>query len=123
MDETTRRSIMSNGVRTIIYPVKDLDTAKKAFTAALGVDPAMDQPYYVGFDVDGQHIGLDPNGRAKGMIGPTAYIHVDDIKLSLQDLLDNGAEAQTDPVDVGGGRLIATATVDGNVVGLLQEAV
>ena len=112
---------MSNSVKTIIYPVTELHDAKRAFTAVLGVEPVMDEPYYVGFDVDGQDIGLDPNGHSKGMTGPTAYIHVGDIKQSLQDLLDNGAEAQTDPQDVGGGRLIATVTLDGNVVGLLQD--
>ena len=30
----------------------------------------MDQPYYVGYNVAGQDIGLDPNGHRQGMTGP-----------------------------------------------------
>ena len=68
----------------------------------------MDGPYYVGYDVEGQHVGLDPNGHRKGMTGPVAYWHVDDIKSSLQALLEAGAEKHEDVNDVGGGKLIAT---------------
>jgi hypothetical protein len=28
----------------------------------------MDEVYYVGSDVDGQHVGLDPNGNAIGLV-------------------------------------------------------
>jgi hypothetical protein len=29
--------------------------------------------------VEGQNVGLDPNGHSKGMTGPVGYRHVDDI--------------------------------------------
>ena len=65
---------MIHGVKTIIYPVKDLARAKKVYSALLGaIEPSMDQPYYVGFNVGGQDIGLDPNGHSQGMTGPLAY--------------------------------------------------
>jgi len=49
------------------------------------------------------------------------YYHVDDIKKSLQLLLENGAQAQQDVKDVGGGKLIATVKdADGNMIGLIQ---
>ena len=48
---------------TIVYPVRDLAGAKAVFTAFLGTPPATDTPYYVGFTVDGQEIGLDPHGE------------------------------------------------------------
>jgi predicted enzyme related to lactoylglutathione lyase len=55
------------------------------------------------------------------MTGPLAYWHVDDIKASLQALLDAGTETQQEVRDVGGGRLIASVKdADGNVIGLLQ---
>ena len=47
----------------------------------------MDEVYYVGFEVDDQDIGLDPNGHSKGMTGPVGYWHVDDINESLEALL------------------------------------
>ena len=51
---------MSEGIKTVIYPASDLARAKAMFSAVLGVAPVMDEPYYVGFKVNGQDIGLDP---------------------------------------------------------------
>jgi predicted enzyme related to lactoylglutathione lyase len=113
---------MNEGITTIIYPVTELATAKTLFTALLGVEPATDTPYYVGFTVGGQDIGLDPNGHRKGQTGPLAYYHVADIAGSLKRLLDSGATARQEPTDVGGGKLIATVTdADGNPIGLIQN--
>ena len=53
---------MKHGVQTIIYPVKDLAKAKAIFSQLLGVEPYMDQPYYVGYAVEGQQIGLETAG-------------------------------------------------------------
>lgn len=114
---------MSEGIQTVIYPVMDLARAKAMFTALLGVEPVMDEPYYVGYRVAGQDIGLDPHGHSKGMTGPLAYWTVADIKASLQGLLDGGAETVQDVQDVGGGKLIASAKdADGNPIGLVQPA-
>jgi predicted enzyme related to lactoylglutathione lyase len=111
---------MTEGVKTIIYPVQDLDKAKALFNELLGVEPQLDEPYYVQWNVDGQAIGLDPGGHKKGMTGPVGYHHVKDIKATLQALVDGGAETQQNIKDVGGGRLVASVTVDGNTIGLLQ---
>ncbi len=51
---------MNQGIGTIIYPVKDITTAKALFRELLGVEPYADAPYYVGFKVGNQDIGLDP---------------------------------------------------------------
>ena len=75
---------MNSGVKTIIYPVGDLETATKVFSALVGAQPSTAGPYYVGFNVDGQHVGLDPNGHSQGMTGPVGYWHVDDIKTTLE---------------------------------------
>ena len=112
---------MTDGIRTIIYPAKDLAKAKSLFTALLDAKPTVDEAWYVGFDVGGRHVGLDPRGHANGMTGPVGYCHVDDIRKSLKALLAAGATAEQDVTDVGGGRLIATVKdADGNVIGLLQ---
>ena len=110
---------MNQGVRTIIYPVKDMARAKTQFHALLGVEPYSDQPYYVGFKVEGQDIGLVPNSPEAGM---TAFYHVDDIKQSLQSLVDAGSQILREIKDVGGGRLVASVRdPDGNIVGLVQD--
>jgi predicted enzyme related to lactoylglutathione lyase len=110
---------MTEGVRTIIYPVKDIARAKTLFSQLLGAEPYADQAYYVGFRVGGQEIGLDPHGHHHGM---TAYWHVDDIRKSLRLLLDAGAQELQGVKDVGGGKLIASAKdADGNIIGLIQS--
>lgn len=112
---------MTSGMKTILYPVKDIAAARQLYGALLGVAPSMDEAYYVGFDVDGQHVGLDPNGHGKGMTGPVGYWHVDDINTTLEALLAAGAETHQAISDVGGGKLIATVKdADGNLIGLLQ---
>jgi len=114
---------MTEGANTVIYPVKDLDRAKALFTALLGGTPETDTPYYVGWKVAGQDVGLDPNGHAQGLTGPVAYFHVDDIAGSVRALAAAGGEVQQEPKDVGGGRLIARVKdADDNVIGLLQDA-
>ncbi len=112
---------MNQGVKTIIYPVKDVAQAKKLFSALLGKEPYADSPMYVGFKVEGQDIGLDPNGHKWGM---TAYYTVDDIEKSLQALLDNGAQVLQEITHVGGGRRIASVRdAEGNVIGLSHDEV
>jgi predicted enzyme related to lactoylglutathione lyase len=67
-------------------------------------------------------IGLDPHGHSRGMTGPIGYWEVDDIRASLQQLLDVGAQADQDVKDVGGSRLIALVKdADGNTLGLMQS--
>ncbi|WP_367325190.1 VOC family protein [Streptomyces sp. HUAS ZL42] len=113
---------MTAGLRTIIYPVKDLARAKAVFSTLLDAEPYADESYYVGFKDSGQDVGLDPNGHAKGMTGPVPYWHVEDIRARLQALLDAGAELLQDVQDVGGGRLIALVKdLDGNLIGVIQD--
>ena len=63
---------MAPVISTVIYPVKDLARARTLYAALLGVAPAQDEPYYVGFRVGDQDVGLDPNGHKKGMTAPVA---------------------------------------------------
>ena|SRR5437763_1618279 len=113
---------MTSAMKTILYPVKDIGAAKGLYRELLGVEPTVDEAYYVGFDVDGQHVGLDPNGHSKGMPGALPYCHVDDLNKTLAALVEAGAEPHQPVTDVGGGKLIATVKdPDGNVIGLLQD--
>ncbi|MGP4021855.1 VOC family protein [Actinomadura sp. 3N407] len=112
---------MNEGVKTIIFPVRDLDRAKRLLAVVAGGEPHMDEPYYVGFKVAGQDVGLDPNAHGKGLTHPTPYWHVDDIRAKYQELLDEGATSVQGVQDVGGGKLVASVRdVDGNVIGLIQ---
>ena len=78
--------------------------------------------YYVGFEAEGQQIGLVPGGGPQGVTSPVAYWHVADIEAKLAEVTSAGATVKDAPNDVGGGRLVATFTdPDGNVLGLLED--
>ena len=110
------------GIKTVLHPVSDIEKAKAVYSALLGISPQTDSPYYVGFDVAGQHIGLLPGGGPQGLTSPVAYWHVDDIEAKLADVTAAGATVR-DPVnEVGGGRVVASVVdPDGNILGLIQD--
>jgi predicted enzyme related to lactoylglutathione lyase len=112
----------TQGIKTVLHPVSDLTKAKAVYAALLGIEPQTDGSYYVGFDAEGQHIGLVPGGGPQGMTSPVAYWHVADIEAKLADVTAAGATVKEPVRDVGGGRLVATVTdPDGNLLGLLQD--
>ena len=112
----------TQGIKTVLHPVSDLATAKAVYAALLGIAPQADSEYYVGFEAEGQQIGLVPGGGPQGMTSPVAYWHVTDIKAKLAEVTAAGATVNEPAHDVGGGRLVATvADTDGNVLGLLQD--
>jgi len=112
----------TQGIKTVLHPVSDLAAAKAVYTALLGMPPTSDAPYYVGYEAEGQQIGLVPGGAAQGMTSPVAYWHVADIEAKLAEVTAAGAAVKEEPHDVGGGRLVASFTdPDGNVLGLIQD--
>lgn len=112
---------MNKGIKTIIYPVSDINTAKAFYANLTGSTPSVDQPYYVQFNIGDLDIGLDPNAAKKGITMPVVFYQVDDIQVALQSLLDAGAQPNEPVKDVGYGKLIATVKdTSGTIVGLLQ---
>jgi len=112
----------SEGIKTVLHPVSDLAKAKPVYTALLGVQPQVDESYYVGFEAAGQHIGLVPGGGPQAMTSPVAFWHVADIEGKLAEVTAAGAVVREPAHEVGGGRLVATVTdPDGNVLGLIQD--
>ena len=112
----------TQGIKTVLHPVTDLAKAKEVYAALLGVQPQTDSPYYVGFEAEGQQIGLVPAGGPGSNASPVAYWHVPDIEAKLAEVTAAGATVKDTPRDVGGGRLVATFTdLDGNVLGLIQD--
>src|ERR1700722_5553199 len=110
------------GIQTVLHSVSDLAVAKPVYEALLGVPPMADTPYYVGFEVGGQHIGLVPSDGTQGAASPVTYWEVPDIEAKLAEVTTAGATVKEPAHDVGGGRRVATFTDhDGNVLGLLQD--
>src|SRR5450756_1808937 len=69
----------TQGIKTVLHPVSDLATAKPVYAALLGVPPLADESYYVGFEAEGQHIGLVLGGtRDVSMIeGEVEVLEID----------------------------------------------
>lgn len=112
----------TSGIKTVLHPVSDLAAAKTVYTALLGVAPQADAPYYVGYDVAGQHIGLVPSADVAAAGSPVSYWHVSDLDAKLAEVVAAGATVKEAAHEVGPGRRVATfADPDGNVLGLLQD--
>ena len=114
---------MFQGLRTVIYHVSDLERAKTWYSAALGIDPYFDQPFYVGFSVGGYELGLDPDmsGVEQGN-NAVAYWGVKEVEAALQRLIELGARERSGAQDVG--ERIRVATVEdpfGNVLGIIEN--
>lgn len=114
---------MFQGLRTVIYHVADLDRAKAWYTEALGIQPYFDQPFYVGFNVGGFELGLDPDpsGVSQGS-NAVAYWGVTDADATFQSLLEIGAKRHSDVREVGERIRVATVTDPfGNVFGIIEN--
>lgn len=119
----TKETRMFQGLRTVIYHVDDLGKAKEWYSKVLGIKPYFDEPFYVGFNVGGFELGLDPDmkGISKGS-NVIAYWGVRDAKAAYQRIQELGAKKHSEPREVGGGIIVATVTDPyGNVFGIIEN--
>jgi len=108
------------GLRTVIYPVADLATAKTWWTALLGQEPYFDQPFYVGYEVAGYELGLLPDADPSD--GALTYWAVTDCAAAVTQALAAGASEHTPATEVGDGIVTATVrTPDGSILGLIKN--
>src|SRR5215813_5721558 len=111
------------GLRTAIYHAPDLAKGKAWYSKILGIEPYFDQPFYVGFNVGGYELGLDPDRSAFiGAGGVVVYWGVADANAALKRLLSLGAAQRTNVQDVDEGIRVATVLDPfGNVFGLIEN--
>lgn len=115
---------MLGGIETVVYFVDDLQAAAAWYRKVLGMEPNHESPYYVGFTVAGDELGLQPAGDATEKPGArqTAYWSVVDVREALAHFLEHGAREHNPVEEVGGGILLASVLDPfGNVVGLIQN--
>ncbi|RNI21693.1 VOC family protein [Flexivirga caeni] len=104
--------------QTILLPTHDLAASRALYVQLLGVQPSADSDYYVGFDVDGQHIGLVPGSEAV-----VAYLHVDDLEAAMETITEAGGSVVDEPKAVGGSRRVAVVRdSSGAQFGLTHDA-
>jgi predicted enzyme related to lactoylglutathione lyase len=114
---------MFQGLRTVIYRVSDLARAKEWYQNALGAKPYFDEQFYVGFNVGGFELGLDPDvENVTPGNNAVAYWGVENADEALSRLLDLGASKNSDVQEVGESIRVATV-VDpfGNVLGIIEN--
>ncbi len=112
------------GLRTVIYHVPDLKRAKAWYSSVFGVRPYFDEPFYVGFNIGGYELGLDPDtkGAKPGPGGSVAYWGVSNVDAALAHFEQAGATVRSAVQDVGEGIRVATiADPFGNIVGLIEN--
>jgi predicted enzyme related to lactoylglutathione lyase len=115
---------MLQGLRTVIYGVSDIAAAKNWYAKAVGCAPYYDQPYYVGFNVGGYELGLDPNAKnvSPQNGGVVAYWGVADIAAECARLIALGAKQNSPVQDVGEGIQVASVLDPfGNIIGLIYN--
>ena len=111
------------GLRTVIYRGPDLARAKDWYTDVLGFPPYFEEPFYVGFNVGGYELGLDPNATgAAEMAGAVAYWGVTNAEEAFRRLLSLGAKECSGLQDVGEGIRVASV-IDpfGNTFGIIEN--
>jgi predicted enzyme related to lactoylglutathione lyase len=112
------------GLRTAIYHVRDLDRAKEWYGTVLGIRPYFDEPFYVGFDVGGFELGLQPDepGSSRASTGVIAYWGVDDAEAAFDRLLELGAIEHGGVQDVGDDiRVASVFDPYGNMFGVIEN--
>jgi lactoylglutathione lyase len=112
------------GLRTAIYRVDDISKGKEWYSAVLGFGPYFDEAFYVGFNVGGYELGLQPiedQGGEKAE-GSVAYWGVENCETALEKMLALGAIPYSDVQDVGGGiKVAAVKDPFGNVFGIIEN--
>jgi predicted enzyme related to lactoylglutathione lyase len=112
---------MIKGLRTAIYHVNDLARAKAWYSRVLEREPYFDQPFYVGYEVGGFELGLQPDGKP-GSGGTVAYWGVADAAAAVKKLEALGAVVRDPLQDVGEGIRVATVTDPfGNTFGVIEN--
>ena len=101
---------MLDGLRTVVFAVDDVERAREWYAEVLGRRPYFDQPFYVGFDVAGYELGLQPaaDASAHGAGGDTAYWAVEQVPAAVERLVRRH------------GRVPGEMLVDGGYVNLAE---
>ena len=112
------------GLRTTIYKVSDINKAKEWYSKAFNVKPYFDEEYYIGYNIGGFELGLQPESEStlNKSENVVAYWGVDDIDKEFKRLIELGASEHEKPFNVGGELMTATIKDPwGNIIGLIYN--
>ena len=123
MEETANQTPIL-GLRTISYKVGDIAKAKEWYAKAFQTEPYFDEPFYVGFNIGGYELGLQPdeNQPTEKAESVVAFWGVNDIEKEYNRFLELGAVAHENPTNVGGEIVVASFKDPwGNIIGLIYN--
>ncbi|MGO1650811.1 MAG: VOC family protein [Sphingobacterium sp.] len=112
------------GLRTTIYKVAQIQEATLWYTKAFEKEPYFNEPYYVGFNIGGYELGLQPEEKSNDHKSDNvvSYWGVEDIEAAYDRLINLGAAENEKPRNVGG-EIITASVKDpfGNIIGLIYN--
>jgi predicted enzyme related to lactoylglutathione lyase len=114
---------MLTKLRTAVYHVTDIEAAKNWYTQLLGQQPYFDEPFYVGFAIDGFELGLDPD-YTNITVGNNSYAlwNVADIEATIATITAIGGTIHKVIETVGENMRVATCLDPWqNCIGLIEE--
>lgn len=112
------------GLRTAIYKVSDVDAAKDWYAKVFQTNPYFDEPFYVGFNISGYELGLQPeeNSDKEKTDNVIMYWGVNDIEKEFNRFVEAGATVHEEPTNVGGEIMVASVKdAWDNVIGLIYN--
>lgn len=116
--------IKMQGLRTTIYRVGDIAAAKTWYSNAFGDKPYFDEPFYIGFNIAGYELGLQPEKEptTDKKASVLTYWGVEDVEAAFNHFIGLGATADEEPRNVGGEIIVATVKDPwGNLIGLIYN--
>ena len=117
-------SLHFHGLRTTIYKVDNILKAKEWYNAVFAATPYFDEPFYVGYNIGGYELGLQPDKNSADLktANVLTYWGVDNVKATYDELLHSGATPFEEPMDVGDGIIVAAVKDPwGNAVGIIYN--
>ena len=117
-------AINFQGLRTVGFKTNNLAEAKNWYTQLLGIPPYFDEPFYVGFNVAGYELGLQPEEKPADSTTPgsVAYWGVENVQTAFDLFIRMGATPLEQPTDVGGDIVVASVLDPwGNALGIIYN--
>ena len=112
------------GLRTLCVhvPPEKMEVAKAWYSLVAGKSPYFDEPFYVGFEIGGYELGLQPTEGRSGAGGIDVYWGVENIEAELARLVSIGATV-ADPIQDVGGEIKVAVVKDpfGNRLGVIYN--
>jgi predicted enzyme related to lactoylglutathione lyase len=111
------------GLRSCIYRVPELDSAREWYSRVFKTEPYFVEEYYVGFNIGGYELGLLPDATPREInLSGISYWDTSEIGKSLKEFTEAGAKIVEDVQDVGDGvKLAAVSDPWNNAVVLIEN--